>query len=252
LLELAAPWSALAGIAFVLTLGAGVATLFAVASIWRMRRDARVIEAAENFEAVNLTTVVKRYVPAEHQTNAARDEMAIAKQVIVAQRPRWKRTAVVFGMVLVCSATATVFFARRHLETTRAARLATKPRPNLDVLKYIQGVWGWRADFLQSCSENPQTISVAPDRKTLRIRYAKPYKTRLGTPITDLTFNVVSATSSALVLLWADPPAAIKPAPTDVQFIDANAMSWGPINNAMVSSGVIERCPPAQQVPARQ
>ena len=249
--EVAGAWSVLAGIAFVLTLGVGVATLCAVVSILRLRRDATVIEAAENFEAVDLTTVVKRYVPAERQTNIARDETAIAKQVIATQRPRWRRIATILGIIFVCGTTATIFLTLRHLEATAAVRLATKPPLNLDALKYVQGVWGLRANFLESCSENPQTISVAPDRKTLTLRFAKPFKLEPAT-IVNMTFDVVSVKPNMLVLLWADPPAASKPVPTDVRFIDANTMSWSPSNSAMLSSGAIERCPPTQHPPTLQ
>ena len=249
LFEIHAAWGILSVVASALTLAAGVATVLALVSTWRMQRDARTIEAAENFAAINLTTVVKRYVPAEHQTNVARDEIAIAKQAIVTRRPRLKRIAVVFGMAFVCGATATVFTAHQRLGTSATARLTAQPRANLDVLKNIQGVWGWRADFLQSCSENPQTIRVAPDRKTLTIHYTKPYTKpyKQGSEtITDLTFDVVSMKQNVLVLLRAAPPTDTKPIPADVTFIDANTMSWSPSNDAMVSSGAIERCRPTQ------
>jgi hypothetical protein len=250
LLELVGAWSVLASATFVLTLGAGVGTAFAIASIWRLRRDARAIEAAESFEAVDLTSVVKRYVPGEYQTNIARDEMAIAKQAIAARRPRLRRLAVVFGMAGVCGAAATVFSAQRHLEAA-AARSPAKPHINLDVLSDVQGVWGWRADFLQSCSQNPQTIQVAPDQKTLTLRYAKPNKQGSET-INELNFDVVAAKSDMLVLLWTDPPAGAKPSPVEVHFIDANTMSWSSSNDAMVSSGAIERCPLTQHTPSRR
>ena len=118
MLEVDAAWTVLSAVVFVLTLGAGVRTVLAVASLWRLRRDVRAIEAAESFEAVNLTTVIKRYVPAEHQTNVAHEEIAIAKQAIVAWRPRLKRIAIVCGMVFVCGTTAMAFTAPRRLGTT--------------------------------------------------------------------------------------------------------------------------------------
>lgn len=244
-----AAWGALFAVASVLTLGAGVGTVLVVASIGQLRRDARAIEAAESFEAVDLTTVVKRHVPAEHQTNIAREEMAFAKQAIATRRPRLKWRAVVFGMILMCGAAATVLSAERYLATLAAARLATKPRLNLDVLKAIQGVWGFRADSLQSCSENPQTIQVAPDRKTLTMRYAKPYKQDSGT-VTELIFDVVSVKPNMVVLLWANPPTFVvsKPTPVDVVFIDANTMSLSRSNSVRGSSGAIERCASAQSV----
>jgi hypothetical protein len=241
-------WAVLLAVVSVLTFGAGVGTVLAVVSIGQLRRDARTAEAAESFEAVDLTTVVKRYVPVEHQTNVARQEIALVKQAIVARRPRLKWRAAVFGIILVCGAAATVLSANRYLATTAAARLATKSRPNLEVLKYIQGVWGSRVNFLESCSENPQTIQVAPDRKTLTVRLAKPYK-RDSETLTELNFDVLSVKPNMLVLLWADPPTSVgKPFRVDVVFVDVNTISVSPSNGAMESSGAIERCAPVPSV----
>jgi hypothetical protein len=246
LLEGDAAWGVLLSVASVLTLAAGVGTTLAVASIWQLRRDARTIAAAENFEAVDLTTVVKRYVPAEQQTNLAPEEIALAKQAVVARRPRLKWRAVISGVVLVGGAAVTALSTHRYLEAT--AHLAIKPRLDLDVLRVIQGVWGFRSDYLQSCSENPQTIQVAPDRKTLTLRYAKPYELKSGT-LTELNFDVVSVKPNMIGLLWTDPPASVvdKPTPFDVAFIDENTMSWSPSKVGTASSGAIERCAPTRQ-----
>jgi hypothetical protein len=128
------------------------------------------------------------------------------------------------------------------------AALTSPALAAIDAFKNIQGVWGWRADFLQSCSENPQTIQVAPDGKTLTMRYAKPFKEGSDV-INDMTFDVISANRSKLVLLRTDPPAFVggKPIPVDVLFIDENTMSWSPSNSAMAWSGAIERCAPTRQ-----
>ncbi len=56
------------------------------------------------------------------------------------------------------------------LERARSAR-----EPTFDVLKAVQGAWGWRADARQSCQDNPQTISLSPDGKILSVDYAKSY-----------------------------------------------------------------------------
>jgi len=133
-----------------------------------------------------------------------------------------------------------------RMETTATAQPTAPLRPNSDLLTNIQGVWGWRADFLASCAENPQTIQVAPDRRTLTMRFAKPYKPDSET-ITGMTFDVVSVEPNKLVLLRTDLAAFAvdrKPIPLDVTFIDANTMSWSPSNSAM-ASGAIERCAPA-------
>jgi hypothetical protein len=248
LLEGEGAWGVLSVVVSVLTLGAGVGTALAVASLWQLRRDVRVVKAAESFEAVDLTTVVKRYVPVEHQTNIVHEEIAVAKQTIAARQSRLKWMAVVFGMVSACGvAIATELSAPRHLQMIVTTWSTGRLRPpNLDPLRDIQGVWGWRADFLRSCSENPQTLRLAPDQKALTMRYAKPYNPGSG-PVTEMTFDVVLVKRGKLVLLRTDSAAVGTPVPVDVLFIDANTMSWSAANSARGWSGSIERCALARQ-----
>ena len=242
LLEGEGAWGVLSVVVSVLTLGAGVGIALAAAALWQLRRDLRAVNAAERFEAVDLTTVVKRYVPAEHQTNIGPQEIPIAKQAIAARQSRLKRMAIVFGMVSACGIViATELSAARHLQMIVTAWLTARTRPNLDPLRDIQGVWGWRADVLRSCSENPQTMLLAPDRKTLTMRFAKPYNPVSGT-VTEMIFDVVSVKPNKLVLLRTDSTTVGGPMPVDVLFIDANTMSWSYANSVMGWSGSIERC----------
>jgi hypothetical protein len=169
-----------------------------------------------------------------------------------------------------------------RMETTAPAQPTAPLRPNSDLLTNIEGVWGWRADFLASCAENPQTIQVASDRRTLTMRFAKPYKPGSETvtgmtfdvvsvdsnklvrsrtdpaafavdrkpgseTVTGMTFDVVSVDSNKLVLLRTDPAAFAvdrKPTSLNVTFMDANTMSWSSSNSA-TWLGAIERCAPA-------
>jgi hypothetical protein len=145
----------------------------------------------------------------------------------------------------VCCAAAASYSTQRQLQAIAAARLSAKSVVNLDVLKDIQGVWGWRADFLESCPENPQTISVSADRKTLSLRYLKPYQQGEKT-ITNLDFDVVSAKPDGLVLSLSDASRAANLPHTRVviQFIDANTFSMSRDESPLGSSGTIVRCPP--------
>jgi hypothetical protein len=246
LLDFSVAWGIWAAVAIALTLAAAAGTVVAVSRLWRFRRDSLVIAAAERFEAVNLTDVVKRHVPSELQTQNPTDEIAVAKQVIGVRRPHWQRIALASGLVMLCAATAATFSVHRNMQASAAARLAAKPRLNLDVLKAVQGVWGWRADFLQSCAENPQTVVVASDRKKLSVRYAKPYQDG-SKAITVLDFDVVSATPDTLVL--AEPSSDTpSPAQVYVNFLDANSYSLSRTDAPMRSSGAIERCPPSPAV----
>ena len=242
MLDVSAAWGVPAAAA-ALALAAFAGVVIALVSSRRFRIDAGVIEAAERLEAVDLTSVVKRYVPSELQTHKSAEEIAVAKQVIAVRRPRWKRIAVISGIIMLCCAAAATFSTRWNLQAAAAARLAAKPRLNLDVLKAIQGVWGWRADFLQSCSENPQTVSVTPDRKKLLVRYAKPFQDGL-TLVTNLDFDVVLAKPDSIVLSEAHSATPTSPRPPQVyiQFLDANTYSLSRSDAPMKSSGAVERC----------
>src|SRR5262249_17854577 len=144
--EIDTAWGVLLIAASVLTLLAGVGVVLALPSIWRTWRDARTIEAAESFKAVSLTPIVKRYVPAEHQTHVAREEIAFAKRAIVARRARLKRIAVVCGMVFVCGATATAFTIHRRLEITATASLTTQRPANPPSVPASAGPLGFVVD----------------------------------------------------------------------------------------------------------
>jgi hypothetical protein len=233
-------WNVLTGMAIALTLWGTACAIIGFAMSWRLRADYRVIEAAERFEVVDLSRVVKRYVPSEQQTQKAAEEMAIAKRVIDSRRPRWRRTALISAMLSLCGAGATVFALQRDLSAMSTAQLAAKPARSLDAIKDVQGVWGWRADFLKSCEQNPQTISVASDGRKLSIRYAKPLQLTSGSA-TELDYDVMSVEPGVLVLIKTDPPAPSPPR-AYFRFIDHNsfAVSWS--NYPAGSSGTIARC----------
>ena len=104
------------------------------------------------------------------------EEIAIVKQVICLRWIRWKWAAIVLGALMLFSAATTAYFTRRNLEFVAKAEPAVRAPLNLDAARTLQGVWGWRADYQQSCSQNPQTISVSPDGKSVSLDYAKPYR----------------------------------------------------------------------------
>lgn len=227
-----------------LTLVALIGTVLGIASLYRLWKDFRVIDAAERLEAVNLSSVVRRRVPVGLRTQRMAEEIAIARQVMGARWLRWRRLAVVFGVVTLCSAATASFSIERNLKAIAQAQLETKTRLNLDVLKVIQGVWGWRADAMRSCSENPQTISVGSDRRTLLVRYAKPRQQGSET-ITDLKFDVIATKPDMLELTPSDDAPQSDPRTSRVylQFTDENDFVISRSDDPMRSSGAIMRCP---------
>jgi hypothetical protein len=256
----------LAGVAFALTLAGLAGTLLAVALLWRLRQDFRELDAADRFEAAHVSRVVQRYVPLELRTRIVGEEMALARQFMGAMWPRWRRIAVLSGVIMLCGATAAYVAVRRNQTAVAVARSVArpalnleKPAPNpekpaqpaqnlakpavsLDVLKTVQGVWGWRADALESCQENPQTISVTPDRKKLSVRYAKPYQNGVAS-ITNLDFDIESAKPDVLVLSLPNASTATRLVVT-LQFLNADTFSLTRSDEPMKSSGTIVRCPP--------
>ena len=144
--------------------------------------------------------------------------------------------------LLVGSAGATAFFVHRNLQATTVTRVAARALPGGDALATIQGVWGWRADFLQSCGQNPQTISVSPDRRKLSMHYAKPVPAGAKT-LQDVDFDVVSAQPDTLVLA---PVSATGPIPhpvsISIKFLDANTYIANNSDRPLQTTGVIERC----------
>lgn len=167
-------WIGLAAGLSALALLGLASTMVALFMVWRLHRDRQVVEAAERHELVNLTNVVKRYVPGDLQSNRPAEEIPLARDGIVARLPRWRRLTIACAVLTLCAGAVAPFLVHRSLQAVAAARNAPKPPPNLDVLKVIQGVWGWKFDTTQSCGENPQTMAVTDGGRQLAVRYTKP------------------------------------------------------------------------------
>lgn len=203
-----------------------------VSCMWflsRLRQARRVIEAAERMERVSVRYVIRRYVPRALRSHQRAEEMLLAKQTIDARQPRWRRWAIASAVLVVCSAAATALMAHRNLQ---AIRVAEAPVGAGDALTKIQGVWGWRADFSQSCSENPQSISVSSDRKRLSVHYARSQRAA--------DFDVVSVQPDTIVLSAPGPGA--NPISIFIKFLTADTYIANNSYEPLETTGVIERC----------
>ena len=119
-------------VAFALTLAGLAGTLLAVALLWRLRQDFRELDAADRFEAAHVSRVVQRYVPLELRTRIVGEEMAIARQFMGAMWPRWRRIAVLSGVIMLCGATAAYVAVRRNQTAVAVARSVARPALNLE------------------------------------------------------------------------------------------------------------------------
>jgi hypothetical protein len=234
-----------------LTVLAFACMALAVAALWRLRQESRLIEAAERFQAVDLTDVVKKYVPAELQSHRLSEEIPLAKAAIGARWPRHKWTAIVAAIVMLASAAAASILIHRNLrpeqqeaqETTRETSrpVVAKPQVSLDVLKTVQGVWGLKFDFLQSCDQNPQMIMVSPDRKKLLVHYVKPAAD--GTAV-DINYDVVATQPNMLILANpADDTSNDKSTLVYMKFADADTYDMRTGDNPLAPTSVVVRCP---------
>jgi hypothetical protein len=182
---------------------------------------------------------VQKYVPGEQQSHKTSEEIAIVKQVIALRWTRWKWAAIVLGALMLFSAATTAYFTRRNLQFVAKADPAVHAPLNLDAARTLQGVWGWRADYQQSCSQNPQTISVSPDGKTVSLDYAKPHRSQQ-----HFEYAVVSLRPNVIELRGLNGPAAANPrqAVLTITFQDANTFLLTNSAQPLATYGVIERC----------
>jgi hypothetical protein len=236
---ISAALSGLAGGASVATLLALVGTLLSIASLWRLRTHYILTEAAERSEMVGLSAIVQKYVPGEQQSHKTSEEIAIVKQVISLRWTRWKWAAIVLGALMLFSAATTAYLTRRNLESVAKADPAVHAQPNLDAARTLQGVWGWRADYQQSCSQNPQTMSVSPDGKSVSLDYAKPHRSQQ-----HFEYAVVSLRPNVIELRALNAPAVANPrqAVLTITFQDANTFLLTNSAQPLAAYGVIERC----------
>jgi hypothetical protein len=103
--------------------------------------------------------------------------------------------------------TVSWIFIDKNRQIIAAARLAEQSPKPVDALKAITGVWGWKYDFRQSCSENPHTISVTEGLKGLSIRFAKPLwngswnvSWNVSQEVSNLDYTIVGVEPNKLVL----------------------------------------------------
>jgi hypothetical protein len=194
----------LAGAATGLTLLALGITVFGATVVWQLRRDRLTLQAAERFEAVPISPVVKRHVPGHLQSNISSEEFAVIRQSIARKFPRWITATTLSGLVTLSAGTVSWILIDKNRQLIAAAQLAEQSPNPVDALKAITGVWGWKHEILQSCSQNPHTISVTEGNKGLSVRFAKPLWDG-SQEVSNLEYEIVGVEPSKLVLASMSP-----------------------------------------------
>jgi hypothetical protein len=217
----------LAGAATALALLALGVTLFGIQVLWRLRRDQLTLQAAERFEAVDTTTVVKRHVPGDLQSNRAGEEFILVGQSIARKFPRWIRVVILSSVVTLSAGSVSWILIDRNWRHIVAAQLAEQAPKPVDALKAIAGVWGWKFQFLQSCSQNAHTIAVTDGNKGLSVQYAKPLWDG-SQEVSQLEYTIVGVEPNKLVLESARYPKQSDPRqpPTKWYFTFSNADTY--------------------------
>ena len=235
----ASMWSVLAGVSACVAVLAVLGLLLAMIAIVRMRQDLQIVEAAERLERVDLSFVVQKYVPLGLRSQNAAEEIPLIREAIALRRPRRWRIVVVLGVLLLCAVPAAIYLLHRDRQEEALRQQRSLARQDVNALSAIQGVWGWKSDYTQSCQENPQTITVSPDHKTVLVDYAKPHY-----PLQHIEFTVVSTPPNGLELKPAGGVVDGSPTVT-VNFLNVNTYILSNSNYPLGSTGSIERCPAA-------
>ena len=195
----------LAGATTGLTLLALCITVFGAITVWQLRRDRLTLQAAERLEAVDITSIVKRHVPSHLQSQKPSEELPIVWQSVARKSPRWIIAVAVSGVVMLGAGIASSVLINRNMRLIAAARLAEQAPKPVDAMKAIAGVWGWKHDFLLSCSQNAHTISLTDGNKSLSVRYANPLWDG-SQEVTNLEYTIVGIEPNKLVLESAQYP----------------------------------------------
>jgi hypothetical protein len=164
-------WITLALVGGGLALLGSVATIWAAATLWRLQRDHRTLQAAEQLVDVDLTTVITRYVPLALRSNAPDEEIALAGDRIDTQWRRCKTVVICSAVIAVCAAGASGFSIERNPRVTNASREAPQI---IEIVARISGVWGMPHDATRSCLANPTTIGLEMNQTVLSTHFPKP------------------------------------------------------------------------------
>jgi hypothetical protein len=180
-----------------------IATTVAAVVLYRLRKDAQWVAAAERHERVDLQYLIKKHVPFDRMTEMPTTELPIAKQNIVRLLRQWTRIfAAATALCLVGGILVTIAI-RHELASARieAARRAAAPpirAAHVNPLVDIVGTWGSSHDFAWSCAQNPHVISLVDEGRRLVLRFDKS-PDRVGVPQV-FEFLVVGTQKNEIIL----------------------------------------------------
>ncbi len=115
----------------------------------------------------------------------------------------------------------------------------------VDPIAAIGGTWGWKFNALLSCKDNPHTIKLSDDKRTLTIRFHNPIPTQSG-DVDGYDYAVVRTEPNELVLRLLSAPdqkdAMGRPLEWAMHFEDKNTYYLKRSDVLTQDTGKIIRC----------
>lgn len=238
-------WGGLAAAALALTVVFVVGTAVAVTMLIRLRSDMKRLEAAERFEPVDASYLVMKHVPAALRTGLLSNELPIVRERV--GRKIVTRNRIAAGLAALAIVVGVLgYFAVRHSIMVADAELASSGDLSAEVMKLIQGVWGWKYDFERSCSRNPHTITVSDGGDKLVLTFQKPYWSGRQ-EIQTREFKILTRNKRGLTLALAGERVRVDPFGQPIVwnfvFLDRDTYSAKRSDAPQVTTGDIIRCP---------
>ena len=139
-----------------------------------LRNDRRSIEAAERLENVDLTALAQRHLPPALWTQTANQEIPLLKAAVRRKMRIYRRMIAGCGLMAVLTAPAAGFIHHRSPPEVRATDMAARRPAPVQVLKAVDGTWGWKHDAMLSCERNPMMIRLFDNGRKMSSRFREP------------------------------------------------------------------------------
>lgn len=231
----------------VLAIGAAAAAVAWTVKLVTLSQHKKILRDAEALKLVDLSAVITAHVPVGQRTQNPQQEIAAAKEIIARKGRQNVRRLLISSAALAVIIGANMVLDLRETQPppgTRGASVGIVP-PTVDALAAAAGKWGWKFNALMSCTENPHTIFISPDRHKLSIRFAKSLTMR-GETVPGYDLDILGSRPNELILRQAgatpEKDAEGRPVEWIMHFDDQNTYVMKRSVFGVTPSGQIGRC----------